>query len=344
MLERRRLVQHDTSGRVPFLTIHRTVQWNVLLHLSREPAKRWKVVQDTLDLLQSKLPDVSPTDNPEPELWDDFAKYVPQVVSVRAHCLWPDPPVELPVEFAHILSDMATFMWHAGLMSQGYAALKTAEQILDDRRTPSQDSLRGNIHEHIGIIASFYGVSQREECMRRRHKAIEARKAWFDTIPKDKVTREDEIRLWNPQSDLAFGLMQEENFEEAEAQIEKCHKQYQEWDGPEKIPFEYLKYNHIISYVRMFQNRSDEAIATCERAVELGKECAGDDHPMTQLVRFSLVNHLYLTGELKKALDLSLSVLEARSNVCGEYNPFTLESHVMCGFLLLKSNQADDAE
>jgi len=261
--------------------------------MSSEPAKRWKAIQDTLDLLRLKLPDVPQTDNPEPELWAEFAKYVPQVISVRAHCLWPDPPLELPEEFAHILSDMATFMWHAGLMAQGYEALETAEHILDDHNETAKNPLRGNIHEHIGIIASFYGVSQREECMKRRYEAIKARRVWFDTIPKDKVTRDDEIRLWNVESDLAFGMMQEESFDEAEKQIEKCLDQYKKWGTVEEIPFEYLKYHHIISYVRMYQNRSDEAIADCKTAVELGIKCAGDNHPMTQLIRFSRKSSLF---------------------------------------------------
>lgn len=66
--------------------------------------------------------------------------------------------------------------------------------------------------------------------------------------------------------------------------------------------------------------------------------------PITQLYRFSLSNHLYLAGETKQALGLSMSVLEVRAKVCGEFTLFTLESLVMCGYLLLENGQPQEAE
>lgn len=287
---------------------------------------------------------VSPIDNPEPEKWAQFEKYVPQILNLRTHCLWPEPPVQLPENFAQVLSDMATYMWHAGLMSEGYDALETAESILDDNDVGDENPLRGNIHEHLGIIASFSGVSRREECMSRREKALQARKTAHAEIPNGKITREDEIRLYNVESDMAFGLMQEESFEESESYIEKCHDQYRRWGTPDDIPFEYLKYHHIISYIRMSQNQPVKAIESCNLAAKLGEKCAGVAHPMTQLCRFSLSNHLYLAGETEQALTLSRSVLQTRAKVCGEYNHFTLESHVFCAFLFLETNQLEEAE
>jgi hypothetical protein len=70
---------------------------------------------------------------------------------MRDHCIWPEPPMDLFLDFAQVLSDMATFMWHTGLLAQGIDALRTAEHIL--------------------------GVKFRDEAMSRRHKAIEARTA-----------------------------------------------------------------------------------------------------------------------------------------------------------------------
>jgi hypothetical protein len=104
---------------------------------------------------------------------------------------------------------------------------------------------------------------------------------------------------------MRFGLMQEESFDESEEYINKCLKKYQEWGTEEEIPFEYLKYNHIISYIRMSQNRAVDAVDHCNLAAKLSEQCAGALHLMTRLCRFSLANHLYLSGEIEPALDIS---------------------------------------
>ena len=190
-------------------------------------------------------------------------------------------------------------MWQAGLFSEGTDALYTAEHILDDQHIGDENPLRGNIHEHIGIFASFNGVSEREECMVRRHKARKARQASHSQIPKGRVTLDDEILLFIVESDMAFGLMQQEDFKEARQVMEKCHDQYQKWGSKDDIPFEYLKYHHVMSYVNMSQKDPVGAIESCKLAAHLGEKCAGAMHPTTQLVKSSLANHLYLLERLK---------------------------------------------
>ncbi len=44
-LQRRQLIRRDVSGAEPYLATHRTVQWDVLLQLSRDSVHRWKVFQ-----------------------------------------------------------------------------------------------------------------------------------------------------------------------------------------------------------------------------------------------------------------------------------------------------------
>ena len=320
------------------------MQWNVLLDLSKNYEHRWQVLSQALDLLRKGMPSVSPIDNPEPDKWADFEKYVPQVLSVRTHCLWPEPPVELPPDFAQVMSDLATYMWQAGLFSEGTDALYTAERIIDDQNVDNKNPLRGNIHEHIGIFASFNGVSEREECMIRRHKARKARQASHFQIPKGSVTRDDEIRLFNVESDMAFGLMQQEDFVQTEKVMEKCHDQYQKWGSKDDYPFEYLKYHHVMSYVYMSQNDPVTAIENCKLAVQLGEKCAGAMHPTTQLVKCSLANHLYFAGEVEEALEMTKAVLLVRSKVMSEFNFLTLECHVMCATLLLELDRCDEAE
>jgi hypothetical protein len=337
-------VGRDSTGSSPYLTIHRTVQWAILHDLSRDPNRRHEVYEQAFSLVERAMPKVSSIDNPEPEVWGEFQKYVPQIINIRAHCLWPEPPMELSLEFAQVLSDMATFMWHAGLLAEGIDAMRTAEHILDHHKVGNENPLRSNIHEHIGIFASHSGVSLRDEAMSRRHKAIEAREVSYNAIPKRLLTREDEIRRWNVQSDMAFGLLQGEDFAKAGEVIERCHEQYKIWGAPEQIPFEYLKYNHIISYTYMAEGRPLDAIKACKEGAALGEVCCGLMHSMTQHVRRSLANHLYFAGEIDESLKENLSVLRARQKIFGDFNHYTLESHSMCGSLYAMKENLELAE
>ena len=83
-------------------------------------------------------------------------------------------------------------MWHASLFREGEGTLHAAEHISDEHNIEFHTPLRGNTHQHhLGIFASFNGVSERDEDMERRHQAIEARIAAHKQIPKNRITRED---------------------------------------------------------------------------------------------------------------------------------------------------------
>jgi hypothetical protein len=82
VLRRRQLVRRDTSKDEPFSSIHTTVQWNVLLALSKDHEHRWKIFNTSFRLLRRGFPVVSPIDNPELDKWPMFERYVPQVLSL----------------------------------------------------------------------------------------------------------------------------------------------------------------------------------------------------------------------------------------------------------------------
>ncbi len=107
-LRRRQLIRRGVSGTEPHLAIHRTVQWNVLLFLSKDTTHRWEVFQQAFRLVKDVLPEDSPFIVPSADKWPKFQKYGPHVLSLRSHCLWPDPPIELPINFAQVLSNMGT--------------------------------------------------------------------------------------------------------------------------------------------------------------------------------------------------------------------------------------------
>ena len=147
----------------------------------------------------------------EPEKWLSHEKHGQQVLDLRTNCLWAEPPVELPEEFAQVLADVGTFMWHAGKFTEATTALETAEDILDDNRSKSSNPLRANIFSLLSKISSSEGVRQRTHGLEYRHIAAVNRDEPFNqTVPID-LPGEREMRIWDVKSDLAYGLVQEQD-------------------------------------------------------------------------------------------------------------------------------------
>lgn len=297
-----------------------------------------------MTILRQGCPMVSPLNIPEPEKWPDFEKYVPQVLNVRSHCLWPEPPIEPPVDFADLLADLGTYMWHAGLAEEGQDALETVLDVYDKENVPKNDERRSNTYSKLGILISFNGVSDRKDTMEYRMKAWNARHEVFKSIPSNKVTREDEINLYTVKSDLAYTYWHEERFEDVERIMTECFAQYKKWDSEEEIPFEYSKYYHLMGFVRLWQNKHEEAVQFSRKGADLCQKGAGIGHPMTQLWRFGFGCVTYHVGQVQRAWEIMEDVRKDRIQICGEYNHYTLESYSTCGALLMRLGRLEEAE
>ena len=332
-LEKRQLIRRDVSRGEPYLAMHRTVQWNVLVHLSKDVVHRWDVFQQAFRLVRGVLPAKSLFIVPSSDTWPRLQKYGPHILSLRAHCLWPDPPIELPVNFAQVLSDMGTYMWHAGKFSEGQEALKTAVTIMDKNQLGDNRPLRANAYEMLGIMSNFEGVSERRHSMDLRYKALEARKLSYDSIPRNKVTRDDEIKRWNVESDVAYGLVQQEEFEPAAEIMERCLKKYQEWGPEDQYPYQYSQYYQILGVCQMAAGKPAESIESITHCADLLVKSSDIMHPMTQLMRFITGYLTWHAGNPQKALEIMSSVLEAQRKIIGEFSHFTLESYSTCARL-----------
>ena len=342
-LQRRQLIQHDVSGSDSYLTVHRTVQWNTLLHLSKNYEQRWKVFQHSFRIVRDMLPAELPFLLPSADEWPRLQAYGPHILSLRTHCLWPDPPIELPANFAEILSDMGTYLWHAGRLPEGEEALETAVDIMDKNKLYGGDPLRAAALQTLGIISSFEGVSERQKSMNLRFKASEARKRAFDAIPQGEVTRDDEIKRWLVESDVAYGLVQQEDFKAADEIMERVLQKYREWGSENDYPYQYSQYYQIHAVCLMAAGKPIDSTKSITRCVELLVQSSDVMHPMTQLMRFIAGLLTWHAGEPKKALEIHQSVLEARQEIIGEFSQFTMESYSTCARLLAEQGDLKKA-
>lgn len=181
---------------------------------------------------------------------------------------------------------MATCMLHAGKFSEGQEALRTAATIIDDDELENDHSLRANVYEVLGNLSSFEGVSERRHSMYLRYKALKARKLSYDSIPRSKVTRNDEIRRWTVESDVAYALGQREEFKPAAEIMERCFKKYQEWGAEDEYPYHYPQYYQIIAVCQMAAGTAAESIESITHCVDLLVKSSDTMHPTTRSMRF----------------------------------------------------------
>ncbi|KAG8533100.1 uncharacterized protein KY384_001883 [Bacidia gigantensis] len=342
-LRKRQLIRREASVSEPYIATHRTVQWNVLLFLSKDYTHRWEVFQQAFRLVKNVLPDDSPFVVPSPDKWPKFQKYGPHILSLRSHCLWPDPPIELPVNFAEVLSDMGTFMWHAGKVPEGEEALETASDVMDENKVEDDNTVRADVYNLLGIITSFDGVSERERSMDLRHKAYNARKAEFGGLPQSKVTIDDEIKREIVNSDFAYALVQEEDFDQAAEIFSKTLQKYHEWGPEDEYPYQYSQYHQVVAVCLMAAQKPVESIEHITHCTDLLVKSSDTMHPMTQLMRFIAGFLTWHAGEREKALEINESVLEGRRKIIGDFSHFTLESYSTTAKLLAETGNLEKA-
>lgn len=317
---------------------------SVLMRFENGNSNRFVVFEQAFALVNAFLPTVSQLDVPESRGWDSFYTYIPQVLSLLEKCLWPESPRhQTPIRFVQVLSDMGTYMWHAGQFSNGIKALTRAQEILMNEDSGKENSLRSNIYAMLGIMTSFQGVSARGESMEFRLRAIESRRASYNAILPSRRTRDDEIRLWNVQSDMAFAHCQSEDFDKAQELIGICRRQYEKWGPEEEVPFEYAKYHQIMAFCFMSKGQVEESLTAIRTCIRLMKKASNQRHPMTLLMQFNEANLTYFKGDTEKALTISETVCDRRKASLGPLNQFTFESWTMCGRLHYDLKQYDKA-
>jgi tetratricopeptide (TPR) repeat protein len=349
-LQLRQLVNRQSSGPSAsdghHLSLHRSLQFSVLHALSDndDKGKRERVFTQSFEATRQQLPEASEIQVPQPEFRGKFQRYIPQLLSVHQHSLWPEPHITLSFEFAKVVANCGHFMWHNSQQDDAALALETAKNVLIELGYDKDHPLFGDIDAVLAIIFESIGVSKREEAEECRLNQRRIRKLEYEAIPADLRTRNDEIRLFNAETDWVVHLLQCERFEEVEPIAERCIQKYQSLGTEKEIPYEYAKYHLHISFVHRFRGQHDLAVEHAAKAYTLIAEHGGPSDPVTLSWYYSLANAYYFAGDIKTALRLNQRILENRKQVLGEQNAATLESYCMTGALLSEDNQPAEAK
>lgn len=257
-----------------------------------------------------------------------------------------EPPLPGTLALAKLLYDMGFNMWEKEQVSDGQHLLDVAERVLEEVRHDPDDSLRADMHAIQGMFADSAGSEERIESLERRREAMEIRKKvrrqMKDSV--DSYTTED-ILLMNAVNDYAYGLLQRNQFSEAEKLFEQCIKSYRRWGTEDRIPYEYGKYYRNIGTVRMYQDRHDEAVAYTQKALNLTYAAMGsvEKTPRELRDKYMFACVLLQAGKLEDSYALHRRTLQERSSLFGEFNAITLESYYAMGAVCDCLGKLDEA-
>ncbi|KAI9710040.1 MAG: hypothetical protein M1828_002228 [Chrysothrix sp. TS-e1954] len=359
-----------------YYSIHRSLQRTVLEDLDGDVTMRQAVFEQTVAVLQYHLPRPSPIMVPLSEKWPMYVSIVPHVISLHHVYVTSVPGIRGTLPFAELLCNVGTYLYEKGFGRAGLPVLETAaticgdflimpeEEVQDQLRVLSSlprkesqannasltaytlQSLEANILAYAaGIHWVAGGISTRKQAHEWTVKVVELREAHVGRVPATSLQAADLLLLANSYSDLAFQLLDEEKYEDAEEWLgkslrikEACHEQ-------EALPqFEFAVSLQSLSFVRLAQGRLDEAVELTRDVVAKMVEGEGHRNASTQTFRFLCAVVEHNVGSLQRSLEIHQDVLKFRRDLLGEFSQNTLHSSFAVGQILWELGDIEGAE
>lgn len=330
------MVQYRTINHETCFYVHRSLQRSIRETLAKDPEKQQSTFDRAISLVSEVFPRASPVQHPQ-NLWSEFQRLLPHVHSLRDVYRASKNKIKGSVDFARILSDAGINQWDRGVTREGLLLLRTAEEVLDSISFDPNDTMRADIHIILGLMYDNTGISNRQEAIERREKALRIREAKATTTRHD-----DEVLIYNARMDIAVAHLQFHNYAAAEVIVEDCFQKYKQWGAPDEIPFEHAKYYNKIAFVRLYQHRFHDAVKAAEEAVRL---ISTTTYPIIHSrFQFDLANILLQAGNTEASRKLHQSLFDWRVSRLGQSSTLTLHSRYALGFICELKQQYADAE
>ena len=335
-----RLIQAKQIDGEACLSLHRSLQRSIRETAAKDAVTTQKVFDQALILVRKVFPVSSPTQVPEPSSWREHQRLLPHVMSLQSAFVEAKSAIRGSKKFAGLLSDAGINQWARGFTRDGLLLLTTAERVLDAVHNDVSSIMRAEINTMIALMHDNTGISTRAEGYRRRKVALDIRKESVENL--SQVAQVEEQLLYNAWLDYAISLLQYNKYQEAEPILSKCLEIYRQWGSSDEIPFEYAKYYHKMAFVRMYQERYEEALALGERGVQHMQK-TGNDALMLRF-KFDLACIHLQKGDVERSLALHKEVLSKRIPVCGKINENTLQSYYAIGVIEEMRGNFEEAE
>lgn len=337
-------VQREKGETCYYLTTHRSLQVGLLLKLNKDAGRRQEAFERALSLLREVVPPPSHVLQADAETWPSTLKVLPHLLSLVEAFDQAQPRIEIPLLFPELLTDVGGMnMYDRGFTAKAQVLLKKAEETLDVLKSPLNTTLRGNVLTLLGLCTDTLGISERANGLKVRQRGLEVRKKYFATVDRKDREREDEILLFNAETDLACSLQQLNSLEEVGKICKRCLKEYRSWGNEEQYPYEYAKYHNHMAYVFLFDGNTQKATESAKKGFELmARGSPGAQIAVT--FRFDWATIRFQNGETASAISEHKIILESRVQECGDYNILTLQSRLIIGIMFFWEEKYVEAE
>ncbi|CAI7622461.1 unnamed protein product [Penicillium glandicola] len=340
----RHLVRPHAESYESALSIHRSLQKNLLFRLDRDPKARQSVFQRAMAFVRNCFPVQSPIGVPVNNRWAEYEKYLPHALALHKIYLESDGGISGTAELADLLCDAGYYMWDRNLGLAGISILESAEKICLQAENKHLRRLRANVGVAIGSLLNTIGISSLDRAVKIFDHILELRQQHMVELQLPH-SREDQLLLSNAWNDKGWMCMESEDYAAAEACFERSLEIKRQW--PEKdIPFEYAETIKNLALVRLSQKRSKDAlelVAHARNLVEGDKE-AGPASATGQKFRLYMAEVLANSGQIQEAIELSERVATGRRNLYRNYHPFNLDVYYFQGILFYYMGRFLEAE
>ncbi len=320
-LRRRHLIYRMSADAMPSLSIHRSLQKDVIFKLDEQPAARQAAFELALNLVRRVYPKRSELEIPASDKWDHHQKYLPQIISLHIHYKEASTGLAPSLELADILADTGTYLWQRGDITAGMNILQTADTLCQQFPEDVAAYIWASVLQSLQAIEFENGISTRSQGLLHLQERARLREKYRND--QDRVS---ELLLSNAWHDLGCGNLECENFDVVEDFLEKSFAIKKIWGSPESIPFEYAVHYEDLAYLRLAQGRTIEAVQLIAKAVALLKTDENVNGDALGQFNFDWAVVLLNSGQFQPALEKSLEALTSRVQLFGANSAKALHS------------------
>lgn len=294
----RHLVElHETETGPSFYSIHRQLQWKILMDLNSDPQTRQHTFDQAVAIVRHNFPALSEFMIPMFAEWTFYKKSVAHVLrllEVYNTSSLEDRPIIGRLEFAELLTSAGNYLYEVDIAESGLSVLSAAAKICENIRpvhsptkkvgehslTSSEESDPGT-SESVkleataltiwwGIIAHTRGLSDGKMAIFQIRKVLRLREEHARMNLPDGEKFLSRVLLSNAYNDVACQLINMHEYDEAEVFLGKSLSLKDDLSSLGEIPeFEYAESKSNLAWARIGQGRIQEAIVLSQKSTEL---------------------------------------------------------------------------
>lgn len=225
-LMEKRPASHPEEG--DSLSIHRHIKEYIKPGLLNYPARYNQVFTRATHLIRAVFPRQDAGSSTSNYKWPIYAKHYLHVLKLHAaykEALKQKLPINPPIEFGTLLSNLGNYMYERYLLKDVFEILDTAESVFNKILGP--DSIDPERIQVLFIRASIelnHGITKRAQGVRHKEEIVKLRLARLAQVYRgnDKEAREmAAIQLSTAYNNLAWAYMHCEDYAKAEPLLRK---------------------------------------------------------------------------------------------------------------------------